>query len=71
VDALVFFLTAPDVTPSEVTTAPHDFAQQDHDRSVDDMIHDVMSHPDLPGEAPTVPDDIAPSMAPNARSEAA
>jgi uncharacterized protein YjbJ (UPF0337 family) len=74
VDAWVFFLTAPDVTPSEVTTAPHDFPHQGlahHDTSDDDVIHDVMSHPDLRTEAPTVPDDVAPSMAPNVTPEAA
>jgi uncharacterized protein YjbJ (UPF0337 family) len=73
VDAWVFFLTAPDVTPSQVTTAPH--AVSDEDASDDALIHDVMSHPDLPTEASTVPDDaapdMAPDMAPNAAPEAA
>jgi uncharacterized protein YjbJ (UPF0337 family) len=63
VDAWAFFLTAPDVTPSEVTTAPHEMAHQD--------THDVMSHPDIPPEAPTVPDEQAPGMAPSTAPEAA
>jgi uncharacterized protein YjbJ (UPF0337 family) len=64
VDAWVFFLTAPDVTPSEVTTAPHDF-QHRH------ISHHDMSDEDEPSEASTVPDDHAPSMMPDARPEVA
>jgi uncharacterized protein YjbJ (UPF0337 family) len=64
VDAWVFFLTAPDVTPSEVTTAPHDVS--DDDASDDELLHEVMSHPDLSTEASTVPDESAPSVTPEA-----
>ena len=45
VDAWVFFLTAPDVTPSEVTTAPHDFGHQD--LAHEDLAHEDLAHEDL------------------------